>query len=479
MTTAPAPFNPDAEANSLPPFAAARRQNVLLPALVFLGVFLVHSLSCVVQSYDSAWSVHTALSIVKEGNTNIDEYRDDVERGGHYLYETINGHIYSSYPIGTPLLSVPFVYMADLGLRLLSSVSPRVDAFLRRLSKRPTQRVDAASLHGRVEVLVASLFVALTAVLMYLVGCRFLGRFSSVILACIFAFCTSAWSTASRGLWQHGPSMLMLAVALLLIVKARERPFLVQFASIPLAFSFVIRPTNALSIIALTFFVVVRHRRFFLQYLAWSVVVVVPFVWYNLWLYHAILPPYFSPHKVGATVHLFEGLAGNLVSPSRGLLVYSPVFLLAIYGMVSNLKKAGDRLLDCVLVAIVVAHWFVISSFPDWYGGHCYGPRYFTDVVPFFVYFLIPVLAKLSELRGPRRVALASVFGLLVLVSAFTNGSGAMNRATEFWNSSPVDVDKAPGRVWDWRDPQFLRGIVRRPLTIGNPTPHDEGGSQR
>jgi hypothetical protein len=253
------------------------------------------------------------------------------------------------------------------------------------------------------------------------------------------------------------------------VLKGREKPLLVQFASIPLAFSFVVRPTNALSIVGLSLFVAICHRRVLLQYLAWSLVVVVPFVWYNLWLYHAILPPYFSPQKIGATVHLLEGLAGTLISPSRGLLVYSPVFLFAVFGMMLALRRAEGRLLNVILVAVVVTHWFVISSFPDWYGGHCYGPRYFTDVVPFLVYFLVPVFAVLPGSRGARKAALAVAFGLLALVSLFMNGNGAVNGASALWNSSPVDVDNAPGRVWDWTDPQFLRGVVRRQQVSGVP----------
>ena len=447
--------------------------------MLFALVLLVHGLSRVSQSYDSLWSVHTALSIVKQGNADLDEYREDVLRGEHYLYDTINGHIYSSYPIGTPLLAAPFVYLADEGIRLFCSISPEGEALLRRLHKGPVERLDAVSFHRQVEVLVASLIVAVTTVLMYYVGRKYLSSFLSWGFAGIFAFCTPAWSTASRGLWQHGPSMLMLAAALLILLQAREKPFLAQYASLPLAFSFVVRPTNALSIIALTIYVVLHHRRYLLQYLAWSLVVVVPFIWYNLWLYHAILPPYFSPHKVGASVHLLEGLAGNLISPSRGLFVFCPVLAFSVWGMVLSLKARSGRLLAALLVGVVVSHWLVISSFPDWYAGHTYGPRYFTDVVPLLVYFLIPVLATLSMPRGFRKMALGSVLGILVLVSAFTNWSGAMNKATALWNSSPVDVDEAPGRVWDWTDPQFLRGVVRKDLTIKVPGTQDGDSLRR
>jgi len=439
------------------------RCSVLLPFFFFLLVLVVHSLSPVWQSHDSAWTVHIALSIMKEGNADLDEYRQDVERGGRYLYEVINGHIYSTYPLGTPLLVAPIVFAIDRGLQLIVRLSPRAEELIRTLRRLPAGRVDAASLHLPVEAFVASLVVAATALLVFFVGRQFPGCFTSAVLGCIFAFCTPAWSTASRGLWQHGPSMLMLTAALLIALKAGERQHLIQYLSIPLAYAFVIRPTNAIAFVAFTAFVIVRHRRYLLRYAAWSLVVAVPFVWYNLWLYGTVVPPYFSPQKVGATGHLLEGLAGNLVSPSRGLLVYAPVLAFSVWGAVLKLREGRDRVLDLTLVSIVVVHWLVISSFPDWYGGHCYGPRYFTDVIPYPVYFLVPVIAQLARLRGVLKAGLVSLFTLCVLASLFANGIGAVSRTTEFWNSSPVDIDEAPQRAWDWSDPQFLRGIRQRP----------------
>jgi len=54
-----------------------------------------------------------------------------------------------------------------------------------------------------------------------------------------------------------------------------------------------------------------------------------------------------------------------------------------------------------------------------------------------------------------------------------------MNKATALWNNSPVDVDEAPGRVWDWTDPQFLRGVVRKDLTIKVPGTQDGDSLRR
>jgi hypothetical protein len=57
-----------------------------------------------------------------------------------------------------------------------------------------------------------------------------------------------------------------------------------------------------------------------------------------------------------------------------------------------------------------------LASFEQWSGGHCYGPRYFSDMTPIFVWFLIPVL-----LHPGRRIAVA--FAALAL---FTSGCGTV-----------------------------------------------------
>src|SRR5262249_38064441 len=144
------------------------------------------------------------------------------------------------------------------------------------------------------------------------------------------AFGTAAWSTASRALWQHGPSMLMLTLALYLIVRARERPWIAQLAGLPLAFAYVIRPTNSLSILLLSAFVFLTYRRYFLRYVAGGLMVAVPFFLYNLAVYGAPLSPYYLPDRIGSNPAFLEALAANLVSPARGLFFASPVLLFAL-----------------------------------------------------------------------------------------------------------------------------------------------------
>lgn len=346
-----------------------------------------------------------------------------------HTLEVVRGHFYTLFPIGVSLVALPVVYALDIaGVNMP---------------------------WGKTEKLVASLVMALTAVVLYGLACRRLDVCRALLLALVFAFCTPAWSIGSRGLWQHGPSMLMLALALWLIALAETRPWLIQLAGLPLAFSYVVRPTNAISIVVLSLFVLLRYRKFFLPYLLWALGVAVPFYLYMFSVCGSPFSWYYAVGRVGYAETLAEALIGNLASPNRGLFVFSPVLLLSFYGIWLKRRRRPEPL-DWFLIAVIVLHWVVVSSHQPWGGSHTFGNRIMSDLVPYFMYFLIPVLAALPGPPGPSRAMLVGAFVLLVAASGVIHYRGAYRRGVWDWNSTPVDAD-APGRAWDWRDPQLLR----------------------
>jgi len=455
-----------------------RYSDWLIGSALFVVVWIAHTFSPNATPYDSRWTVHTALSILHEGNTNLDEYVDLLERDNFYAIECVSadgtrvypvrqrsecagGHLYHFYPVAVPLLATPAVLATEKGLALGQPV-------LRPLAERTPAGVrktfllgDLANSSVLVELLVASLIIAAAAVVIYLIAREFLPPFYSAALGLLFAFCTSAWSTASRGLWQHGPSMLMLGVALLLALRAERKPALIRFAGIPLLLAFFIRPTNILPLAAFSLFVLVYHRRHFVSYLLWAAPVALLFAIYDLSIYGSVLAPYSFTKRSGTaslSLHprLLEALLGNWISPARGLLTFVPVFLLSIYGVLLPPLTTQARRLRYFLVVVVALHWLLISTYEDWWGGHSFGPRYFSDLTPYFVYFLIPVVAQ-----ARRRPALAVLFGVLTAASFFVHYRGATHWACYTWNVDPVNINQSQYRLWDWRDPPFLRGLRR------------------
>lgn len=424
-------------------------------ALVFLAVFVAHfGLSGMTTPWDSKWSVHTALSIVREGNTNIDEYFPITEQFRDHTVVEYFGHRYNLYPVGTALVAVPIVWLVDRFMEAGWMLD--TEQFLNEYRLIP----------AGIEKFAASVIVAATAVLIYAIGMRLgYGHATSLSVTLIFAFGTSAWSTASRALWQHGPTMLMLALALYCWILAdrvpRHAPRAIPGMALPLAFSFVIRPTNALSIAAFSLLVACRYRKYVLAYCLWGLTIAVAFGLYSASVYHLPIPPYYlDGGQLGGSLALFlEALAGSLISPSRGLLVFSPVLLFAVYGVVHVLRDTPQRPLGLTLLGVILLHWLVSALHPRWWGGHSYGPRYLSDMLPYLMVFLFPVFQALGRIRSARKAALAGLLTLTVAVSVFIHWRGATSEAVYGWNAGPVNVDDRPARIWDWRDPQFLRGL--------------------
>ena len=55
--------------------------------------------------------------------------------------------------------------------------------------------------------------------------------------------------------------------------------------------------------------------------------------------YGTPLQPYLDGNKVGLSSTFVESVAAQLVSPSRGLLIFSPIVLVAVAGLVIALES--------------------------------------------------------------------------------------------------------------------------------------------
>jgi len=441
------------------PFTRALRLSAA-PAGVFVIVYATHLFSGVIASGDSRWYVPTALSIINEGNADLNEYPEMIEEHDYYWVDQVDAHWRTRFPIGMALLAVPFVYVLDRGSSMVFHVWPDLEARLASQCSKPVVHVNVITMYWRVELIIACFLIASAAVFVYLTAIRRLTRVRALAAVFIFAFCTSAWSTGSRSLGQHGGSILMLSIALYLLVAAERTPWLAQFSALPLAFSFVIRPTNALPILALALFVVIKHRRYTVPFFLWAAAVAVPFLWHNFSVYHAALPPYYLPQKqLGHDMHFFEALAGTLVSPNRGLFVYSPVLLFSFLGLGLRARHGSRYTLDAFLAATIAVHWIMISTFGDWWGGHSFGPRYFSDLTPFFIYLMFPALAYPVTPWNRKKIIVVACLIVLGVWSFFAHFRGATSLDTWAWNREPVEINTRPERLWDWRDLQITRGL--------------------
>lgn len=402
----------------------------------------------VYTSFDSGWTVPLAYSILEEGNTDLDEYREMVPPGD-YRVITVDGHLRSYYPVAPALAALPpialikYVARKALGIRI--------------------EKQRNAHDHGRLERMLGSLVVVFATYLLYRLARRQLGIGMALLLVSAFAFATSAWSVLSRALWQHSPLAICTFAALLLLLRERQARHYFG-AALAVAIGYWMRPTGIEQIVVLSAWVVLRERRHLVPWLLGLAAGLFPFLLHNQLTLGSLLPSYYVPgQNPGFSFADFgTGLAGTLISPGRGLFLYCPVVLLAFLGLWLCWKaKAGSIYL--ALAAMPVLHWLLLASRENWWGGFSYGPRLFTDMLPIFFVFLIPVMKEIAAAtllpQGWPRPVLIAAFTLCVAAGIWINEKGTRWPAWD-WNGHPVSVDQQPSRNWDWNDTPWSRRTI-------------------
>jgi hypothetical protein len=437
---------------------------------LFLGVLLMYSICPPFTSYDSYWTVPTALSILRHGSTILDEYAATAPPIAAYAAECSpdghrpklpaarpcgDGHMYNFYPIGVSVLALPTTLLMYLATGLFAAVFPNAHHLVEQPVISAFLAGDLFHGHALVELWTASTLGAITVLLQFKIYRRFVDQRAAVLLALLFAFGTSEFSIASRNLFQHGPSILCLSAALYLAIRALDRPAEIQYVSVPLALAFTIRPSNCVSVAILTVYVAVHYRAYLLRFVLWSLTVAAPFFAYNLATRHSLFQQYYGYASAGR-MPPGPGMLMNLFSPSRGLLVFTPLALFTIVGMWLAWRHRWCLPLSRYLAAILIVHTLFVAFY---WAGHSYGPRYFTDVSHLLVLFLVPAILQWRKMVGRGKSLASALFVFAACWSLFVHVHGATSWPAQQWSQFPVGVDQAPWRVWDWSDPQFLRGL--------------------
>jgi hypothetical protein len=424
--------------------------------LVFTITGAIFILSHNHQVADSKYSMLVSESLLHHGTFTLDRYQfpdaDNLTAPGWrgiYHLEMINGHVYYLFPPGSSILSLPWVaLMNTVGISAANTdgtYNPR------------GERIIQATL--------AAILMAVFACLVFFTSRLLLPLIWGVLIAFGAALGTQVLSTASRGLWSDTWGILLVGFVVYMLLAhgsggRRLRPVLLATL---LAWSYFVRPTNSIAIVAVTAYMFFLCRPLFIRYAAVGAAWLAAFVAYSWFHFGHVLPSYYLASRL-TFQSFWIALAGNLISPSRGLLVFVPVIIFLFYVLIRYAKELKFRRLAILCLAIIVAHLIVVSGFSPWWAGHSFGPRYTAGLVPWFAFLgILAIKARVSwrEKHEPARYSRRwkteiACGATLLLISVGINARGAMNGATAVWNQIPVNVDDHPERVWDWKHPQFL-----------------------
>jgi len=342
------------------------------------------------------------------------------EPWAYWLVRTPQGQLASLYPVVTPLLVTPLYLPAVAWLNAHGWQQPQLDHVAEIMEK-----------------LAASMIAAAATLLMYLVLRRDGSRWS-LAFALAFAFGTNTWMISSQALWQHGVGELLIALALLLaLVPATPgRTALLGAVCVLMAAN---RPPDALIAVAFVLFTVWRQRRSALWLSAGAALPLAALLFYNLGFIGDILGGYAlgqDPNIPFVRLDWF-GVAGLLVSPTRGLLVFSPFLIFLPVGFMQRLRTPDTKGLAVVL-SVAVAAQVLLYSQTDWRGGVSWGPRWLTDILPILVWMVAPAPLVLRPLGR----------GLLILTMAV---SIAVQTIGAFWYTGTSDARIFAGDSTDMR----------------------------
>lgn len=457
------------EAAEQAPKRNARRADLIAGFLIFALTLTIFLGSKVHQLADSNYSMLLSQSLLDHHSFTLDRYAlpryepvwmgDHFSNGPIYHLEVVGDHLYYIFPPGTSILSVPFVAVMNL-----FGVSPA--------NPDGTYNLEG---EGRTEVKLAGLLMAVLATIFFFTARLLLPLSWSVAVALGGALGTQVYSTASRALWSEtwGIFLLGIVVFLLLAHETGKRRFNPLVMASLLAWMYFVRPTYAVHILAISIYVLIFHRQLFISFALTGALWLALFIFYSWYHFGTLLPSYYRAGRLQFGV-FWTALAGNLISPARGTLVYIPALLFVAYLLLRYRQHLPLRRLVLLSLIISACHLFVISGFGHWWGGHSFGPRFTTGLVPWFV--LLAVLGLKARLlwresHGGINVRssqpgwrVESALGLvLLLLSAFINTRGATAHETWLWNQDPLGVDEHPERLWDWRQPQFLAGWLPVP----------------
>lgn len=359
---------------------------------------------------------------------------------GDYAYWMLprsGGELMSLYPIVEPILVAPLYVPAVAYLHFRGWSGVRLDYVARLMEK-----------------LTASFLAALSVSLLYLLLRRRTSNANALILTLAYALGTTTWVVSSQALWQHTIAQVLVIAALLFLTG----PFSVARAvAVALLCGLIAcnRPPDVVLAAALGVYALFwAGRRWALLLAAVAAMPMLLVLLYNLRYGGNIAGGYGVIGGIRFFKHpLLPGIGGLLFSPGRGLFVYTPFLLFIVLAFRFLPRTLEEKRLTLILGAAAVVQLLLYAKV-DWRSGLSWGPRYMTDLLPFLIWMLVPVIERL---QGAARLSFLFATAIAIAieaVGAFCYSAG-MDLPIYSVSLGPHEMDAA----WKWRNASFVPAL--------------------
>jgi 4-amino-4-deoxy-L-arabinose transferase-like glycosyltransferase len=351
-----------------------------------------------------------------------------------YAFPLVNGHYVSLFPIVTPLLITP-VYFVSYLLYTVFQIPFDVTSIM-VLAKTS-----------------ATIVAALSCVFVYLAAKELFSQKIALLTALVYAFATSTWSVSSQALWQHGTVELLLILMIYLVIKNEQKQSRNTIIFIGLLSGLFLfnRPPDAVLLLPIIGYVLWYERQNLPVYAISAAATGLPFLVYNLSVFGNV----FGGYKQNLGVFTFGldsigNFAGLLFAPNVGLLIFSPVLVMAVFGYLKlhTLSSVRIRQLLFVFGPAIVLEILVYSFFGFWESSvaYSYGQRFLTGFIPVLAIFIGIAVNKffMAEPETFRTRVVRTLIILLILSSVIIQAIGVY--------LYPLYPDRSTSsqRTWNW-----------------------------
>jgi hypothetical protein len=437
----------------------------LVPALL-LCLFLLLS-SGRMDSGDANAELAASINLVQTGSLGTSApYADPLIQT--LFVQAPNGRYYEAHEIGNSLLLAPAAYGA-------TAVSPWV---------APRLGFTGLDNGSRLTVLIAKSLASLLETALSAIACFYLfllfGLFyrprPALILTALFVFATF-YAAYFRTAWDVLPACNAVIVLLYYSAKLILAPAVRAREAVPVALCFGIvsmfrlslAPFLGLGLLILLWGVRKRVARgAVLPATSIAIALFIPTLVFNAIrtgspLRPANTLPQFQ-YQTGASGHMLAGMFGLLLSPNRGLFVFSPILLLLVLlpGCWRSLPPAIKSLLTAFLPGAFL-YYLMIARLRNW-GAAGWGPRYLLPVLPILFLGVAAIAYRLwfqSRMQRLLLITLCCAGFLLSVPTLLVNYSNAVLQSPDAFNgATPYPVQHIA--VWKTLNAQ-LHG---RPVKI-------------
>jgi hypothetical protein len=286
---------------------------------------------------------------------------------------------------------------------------------------------DNMAVLGKEAKVFASACIAGSAVAVYFTFLLFVARPLAFVAGLVYGLGTCVWPELTQALWQQTPVLLFVSLGAYFLARSTERRSFASLAGLFTGAAVLCRPTLGILLMASGAYLLWKSRRDVLPFVLGSAVPMIALLSFNAYYLG-------SPFRMGQTeaarkvalsvtgsedvwsTPLWEGAAGILVSPSRGLFVFSPFLAFAVWGVVEAWRRPGWEVFR-VWSLTIAGLLLIASKWVMWFGGWVYGYRLIAEVAPLLVLFLIPVANRIPESK-PLRMGFAALAALSIAIQA-------------------------------------------------------------